>query len=85
MPKSSSILKEIMLMRLNEFPTKETAPKLPSIYLTGIFLQNASNSKQRVILSLNPIKTGLFANLKILGGHFAAPPPLITLPSFIIL
>ena len=49
MPKSNSILKEIMLMRLNEFLTKaifETAPKLPSIYLTGLFLQNSSNSKQ---------------------------------------
>ena len=58
MPESSSILKEIMLMKLNEFPTKvisETAPKLPNIYLTGLFLQNSSNSKQRVILSLNPI------------------------------
>ena len=54
----NSILKEIMLTKLNEFPTKaifETAPEHPSIYLTGdafILLWNYSNSKQRVILSL---------------------------------
>ena len=78
MPKSSSILKEIMLMKLNEFLTKaifETAPKLPSIYLTGIFLQTYSNSKPRMILGLNPIWTGLFANLKDLAGILSPPPP----------